>query len=67
MSRDDRETDILRLDDLAEQYGLTFQRRGSLYIFNDFIAHGLRQALGFAEGYDRAMLDQKSAQETTDA
>src|SRR5208283_3607376 len=26
----------------------------STYIFEDFTAHGLKQALGFVEGYDRA-------------
>jgi hypothetical protein len=49
----DQETDILRLNDLAEQHGLTFKRVGRLYIFDDFTAHGLRQALGYVEGFDR--------------
>jgi hypothetical protein len=48
-----KETNILRLNDLAEQHGLTFKRVGNTYIFDDFTAHGLRQALGFAEGFDR--------------
>ena len=47
-------SDPLRLDDLAEQYGLTFRRVGSTYQFDDFTAHGFNQALGFVEGYDRA-------------
>jgi hypothetical protein len=51
----DRETDALRLNDLAREHGLTFKRVRSTYQFEDYTAHGLKQALGFAEGYDRAM------------
>jgi hypothetical protein len=53
----EEETDTYRLNDLAAQYGLTFKRVGNIYRFQDFNAHGLRQALGFAEGFDRARRD----------
>jgi hypothetical protein len=53
MKNSDKETDTLRLNDLAKQHRLTFKRVGSTYIFDDFTAHGLRQALGYAEGFDR--------------
>jgi hypothetical protein len=55
MRFDDKETDELRLNDLSQQYDLPFKRIRSTYVFEDFRAHGLRQALGYAEGYDRAM------------
>jgi hypothetical protein len=54
MKDDDTDTDTLRLNDLAKQYGLKFRRVRSTYQFDDFTAHGLKQALGFVEGYDRA-------------
>ncbi len=54
MQNDDKDTDALRLNDLAKQYGLECRRVGSTYQFDDFTAHGLKQALGFVEGYDRA-------------
>lgn len=54
MRYNDKETDTLRLNDLAAQHGLAFRVVGSTYIFDEFTAHGLRQALGFVEGYDRA-------------
>ncbi|HKM69082.1 MAG TPA: hypothetical protein VJX94_03190 [Stellaceae bacterium] len=54
MRNNDKETDTLRLNDLALQYGLTFTCVRSTYLFNDYTAHGLKQALGFVEGYDRA-------------
>jgi hypothetical protein len=54
MKNDDTDTDTLRLADLAKRYGLRFRRVGSTYQFDDFTAHGLKQALGFVEGYDRA-------------
>jgi hypothetical protein len=50
-----KESDALRLDDLAEQHGLTFKHVGMIYRFQDFTAYGLDQALGYAEGYDRAV------------
>jgi hypothetical protein len=50
-----KERDKLRLNDLARQHGLTFKRFGSTYCFEDFTAHGLQQALGYVEGYDRAL------------
>ena len=56
MKYDDKETDLLRLDSLAQQHGLTYKRVGRTYQFDDFTAHGLEQALGFAEGFDRAKM-----------
>ena len=63
----DQETDLLRLNDLVRQHGLVYRRHGRmLYYFDDrtsdhafsdgcvFIARGLREAVAFAEGYDRA-------------
>jgi hypothetical protein len=50
----DRDTDELRLQDLARAHDLTFKRKRSTYIFDEFTAHGLKQALGYVEGYDRA-------------
>ena len=57
MSRtNDRETDTLRLQDLAQEHGLKFKRVGRAYLFDDytFTACSLLQALAFAEGFDRA-------------
>jgi hypothetical protein len=54
MKNDDTDTDTLRLNDLAKQYGLKCRRVRSTYQFDEFTAHGLKQALGFVEGYDRA-------------
>jgi hypothetical protein len=51
----DEETDTLRLYDLTRQHGLTFTRDGDTYVFDSFTAHGLPQALAFAEGFDRAI------------
>jgi hypothetical protein len=51
---DDQETDLLRLNDLSRKHDLSFRKVGRTYIFDDFTAHGLKQALGFAEGFDRA-------------
>jgi hypothetical protein len=42
------DSDYLRFEDLVTRV------RGR-YVFADFIANGFRQALGYAEGYDRAM------------
>ncbi len=50
-----RETDELRLADLADYHRLPYRRDRSTYVFEDFTAHGLRQALGYVEGYDRTM------------
>jgi hypothetical protein len=68
MNFDSKETDLLRLEDLAQQHGFTYQKvAGQFYFFNDGIQHsandvpdytarGLREALAFAEGFDRAMM-----------
>ena len=50
-----KESDTARLHDLAEQYGLHFKRNGMIYRFEDYTACGLDQALGYVEGFDRAM------------
>ena len=67
MKFDSTETDLLRLADLAKQHGFTYQTvGGQFYFFNedihhnandvpDYTARGLREALAFAEGFDRAM------------
>ena len=55
LKRDSRETDALRLDDLAREHGLPFKRAGMVYRFEDYTAFGLDQALGYVEGYDRAI------------
>jgi len=52
---DFKASDRARLNDLAQRYGLHFKHRGMLYRFEDFTACGLDQALGYVEGYDRAM------------
>jgi hypothetical protein len=49
-----KESDTYRLNDLAKQHGLPFKRVGMIYSFEDFTAYGLDQALGYAEGFDRA-------------
>jgi hypothetical protein len=59
------ETGALRLNDLARQHGLTFKRAGMVYRFEDFTAYGLDQALGYVEGFDRAVAACKGA--STDA
>jgi hypothetical protein len=38
----------------SPEHGTYYSRIGNTYIFDDFTAHGLEQALGFAEGFDRA-------------
>ena len=60
------DTDLLRLKDLVRQHGLTYRTNGSSYQFDDrvgaeafsdgdiYTARGLREALAFAEGFDRA-------------
>jgi hypothetical protein len=50
-----KESDTARLNDLAQQYGLALKKAGMIYRFEDYIACGLDQALGYVEGYDRAM------------
>jgi hypothetical protein len=57
MKYSDNETDSLRLHDVAKEHGLNFTRRGSTFQFESFTAHGLRQALKFAEGFDRGKGD----------
>lgn len=49
------DSDYWRFEGLVEQYGLKFERFNSRYVFDDFTADGFRQALGYAEGYDRAL------------
>ena len=60
MKFDSKETDELRLNNLSQQYALPFNRVRSTYIFEDFTAHGLRQALGFVEGFDLVMASNSS-------
>jgi hypothetical protein len=55
LERNDVETDLTRLQDLVKHHGLRLRRVRTTYMFDDYTAHGLKQALGFAEGYDRAM------------
>jgi hypothetical protein len=50
-----KESDTARLNDLARQHGLPFKRVGMVYMFEDCNAYGLDQALGYVEGYDRAI------------
>jgi hypothetical protein len=52
---DSKYSDQARLNDLAQQYGLAFKRTGMIYRFDDYTAFGLDQALGYVEGYDRAV------------
>jgi hypothetical protein len=47
-------TDIERLNALCQTHGLRFVRVRRDYYFVSFKAHGLRQALGFVEGFDIA-------------
>jgi hypothetical protein len=65
MKFDPTETDLLRLADLAKEHGFTYIKVGTRYYFDTEIkgpfqdgfiysAHGLREALAFAEGFDRA-------------
>jgi hypothetical protein len=55
LERNDVETDLIRLEDLVKHHDLRLRRVRTTYMFDDYTAHGLKQALGFAEGYDRAM------------
>jgi hypothetical protein len=52
---DVKASDEARVEDLVGKYGLPFKRVGKLYVFADFNAWNLDQALGYVEGYDRAM------------
>jgi hypothetical protein len=66
LKSNDRETDLMRLADLTKQHGLSYRCVGNTYRFDDrigpdafedgciYTARGLREALAFAEGYDRA-------------
>jgi hypothetical protein len=66
LKSNDHETDLLRLNDLAKQHGLSYRRVGVAYYFDDavgekaftegfiYVARGSREALAFAEGFDRA-------------
>ena len=45
----------MRLADLSRSHNLLFRRSGMIYRFEDFTAYGLDQALGYAEGHDRAV------------
>jgi|SRR5271166_5998921 len=51
----EREAVELRLADLADHHRLPYRRDRSTYVFEDFTARGVQQALGYVEGYDRAM------------
>jgi hypothetical protein len=57
------EQDKMRLDDLVQRHGLPYVKRGSRYRFEEeeFTARGLREALAFAEGFDRARQGAKKA------
>jgi hypothetical protein len=60
------DTDLLRLNDLVKQHGISCRTNGTSYQFDDrvgaeaftdgdiYTARGLREALAFAEGFDRA-------------
>ena len=63
----EQDTDLMRLEDLVREHGLTYRKHGKeSYYFDDrtgeealsdgciFIARGLREALAFTEGFDRA-------------
>jgi hypothetical protein len=50
-----KKSDTGRLNDLAKQHGLPFRRAGMVYIFEEYTAYGLDQALGYVEGFDRAI------------
>lgn len=52
---DVKASDEARVKDLAEKHGLPLKRVGMIYKFEDFNAWNLDQALGFVEGYDRAI------------
>ena len=46
MRYNDRETDALRLTDLSQFHNLPFRKVGGTYMFEEFTARGLKQALG---------------------
>jgi hypothetical protein len=56
-----KEQDAMRLADLARSHNLPLRKSGIVYRFEDFTAYGLDQALGYAEGYDRAVDRWKNA------
>lgn len=56
-----KESDMARLNNLATRHGLSIKRSGMVYRFEDFTAYGLGQALGYAEGFDRAIAVTQSA------
>jgi hypothetical protein len=58
----EEETDTFRLNHLVKEHGLTFKRICITYIFTYFNVNGLRQALGFAEGFDRAIASSPAQQ-----
>jgi hypothetical protein len=62
---DFKESDTARLNDLAKQHGLSFRRAGMVYRFEDYTAYGLDQALGYVEGFDRAIAARRGV--STDA
>jgi hypothetical protein len=49
-----KESDMARLQDLADQHGLPVEQLGDTYRIDGFAADGLPQALAYAEGIDRA-------------
>lgn len=53
--QDVKASDEARVIDLAGKHGLTFGRTAKGYKFEDFYAWNLDQALGYVEGYDRAV------------
>jgi hypothetical protein len=55
-----KESDAARLHDLAQQHGLHFRRSGMVYRFEDYTVYGLDQALGYVEGFDRALAASRS-------
>jgi len=69
----EQDTDLLRLNDLAQQHGLSYRKVGTRYSFDDrlgtdafsdgciYTARGLREALAFAEGFDRAKAQAEGA------
>lgn len=50
-----KETDALQLEYLSRRHNLPFKKVRSRYVFEDYTARGLKEALGFVEGYDRAV------------
>jgi hypothetical protein len=44
--------DTRRLNRLVKEHGLTLKIEGDTYTFHQFTAHGLPQALAYAEGFN---------------